>query len=162
MTTATELLARVESAGGRLEVHGNRLAVEAPEPLPVDLLGELRRHKADLLRALEADPLVVFRGRIAIAQNWADLRVILADAEVAFAEGDLTGVKVERVARLCALVARRLPECASEDTNGPRVYADEVQQPNRCSACGRAEWWRDGYGNRKCAVCHPPPRRGTP
>ena len=50
--TAQEVLHIVEYAGGRLTSNGERLTVEAPEPLPEDIMVLVRTHKADLLTLL--------------------------------------------------------------------------------------------------------------
>ena len=50
---AAELLAEVTQRGGRLLPNGDRLRVEAPEPLPDDLLDRLRAHKPELLALLD-------------------------------------------------------------------------------------------------------------
>lgn len=60
-----ELLSRVHEAGGDLEPNGEMLCVQAPKPLPPELVAELRARKAELLaylrraedsRALPTDP----------------------------------------------------------------------------------------------------------
>lgn len=51
--TARDLLAEVERLGGRLLPNGDRLRVEAPEPLPDDLMGRLKASKTELLRLLD-------------------------------------------------------------------------------------------------------------
>ncbi len=49
---AIELIRAVEQAGGHLELDGDGLVVEAPEPLPEPIMTELRAHKAEVLLAL--------------------------------------------------------------------------------------------------------------
>jgi hypothetical protein len=50
--TAAELLREVERHGGRLIRSGDGVRVTAPAPLPDDLMGRLREHKAELLAVL--------------------------------------------------------------------------------------------------------------
>ena len=49
---AAELIRAVEQAGGRLDLDGDGLVVEAPEPLPETIMTELRARKAEVLVAL--------------------------------------------------------------------------------------------------------------
>lgn len=98
---------------------------------------------------------VVWRDRLRAARDWADLRLALDDAQVAFASGELSGPEVERLARLCAVLASCLPEV---DPYGPRIYVELPRNtpPDTCHACRRGDWWTDRYGVRHCRVCHPP------
>jgi len=52
----TDLIHAVTAAGGRLTTEDDHLVVEAPEPLPDDLVGALRRHKAEILAELTRPP----------------------------------------------------------------------------------------------------------
>lgn len=52
--TADSLIARVEAAGGHLEPRGDRLRVQAPKPLPDELVEALRQHKLEILARLQA------------------------------------------------------------------------------------------------------------
>jgi hypothetical protein len=47
--SALPLIEAVERAGGAIALRGDRLRLSAPEPLPEDLLVELRLHKAEVL-----------------------------------------------------------------------------------------------------------------
>jgi hypothetical protein len=51
--TPEALLAEVAEAGGRIEVHGDRLRLTAPKPLPLDLVARIRDAKSALLAALD-------------------------------------------------------------------------------------------------------------
>jgi hypothetical protein len=51
--TPEALLAEVAEAGGRIEVHGDRLRLTAPKPLPPDLVARIRDAKPVLLAALD-------------------------------------------------------------------------------------------------------------
>lgn len=51
--TAADLMAEVDRHGGRLFPRGDRLRFTAPEPLPADLLANLRAHKPELLALLD-------------------------------------------------------------------------------------------------------------
>lgn len=53
MNIAYDLLARIESAGGSAEVDNGMLSLTAPEPLPEDLMVELREHKDEILNAMD-------------------------------------------------------------------------------------------------------------
>lgn len=50
--TVETLLESIQAAGGTIEPRGDRLRVNAPSPLPDDLLSELRVHKAELMALL--------------------------------------------------------------------------------------------------------------
>jgi hypothetical protein len=52
--TAVDLMQAVAQAGGRLIPEGGYLTVEAPNPLPPELVEELRAHKPEILAKLEA------------------------------------------------------------------------------------------------------------
>jgi hypothetical protein len=52
MSAARKLIERVADLGGRLAVEAGRVRVEAPAPLPDDLLVELREQKAEIVREL--------------------------------------------------------------------------------------------------------------
>ena len=54
--TAQEVLNAVEQAGGRLTPHGDKLTVEAPAPLPDDLIELVRQYKTALLTMLQDAP----------------------------------------------------------------------------------------------------------
>ncbi len=49
---AADLIRTVEQAGGHLELDGDGLVVEAPEPLPEPIMTELRAHKAEVIDVL--------------------------------------------------------------------------------------------------------------
>jgi hypothetical protein len=53
--SAADILERVTQAGGRLILHGDKLKVRAPRPLPDDLRQAIREHKAELLQFLCAE-----------------------------------------------------------------------------------------------------------
>ena len=52
MSIVFDLLARVEAAGGTAEAQGEKLHLQAPEPLPADLMDALRDHKPKILEVL--------------------------------------------------------------------------------------------------------------
>ena len=52
MNLALELVHEVESVGRTIAVSGDKLKLRAPEPLPDDLVSELRLHKAEVLKLL--------------------------------------------------------------------------------------------------------------
>jgi TubC N-terminal docking domain len=51
--SALRLIEAVQRAGGAITLLGDRLRLSAPEPLPQDLLQELRAHKAELIEHLQ-------------------------------------------------------------------------------------------------------------
>jgi TubC N-terminal docking domain len=51
--SALPLIEAVQRAGGAITLQGNRLRLSAPEPLPENLLQELRAHKAEVIAHLE-------------------------------------------------------------------------------------------------------------
>lgn len=56
MTTAAEILARVQAAGIRLRAEGAKLIASPRERLTDELRAEIRAHKAELLAALARTP----------------------------------------------------------------------------------------------------------
>ena len=52
MNTARKLIDEVESAGGVIQVDDGRLKLSAPEPLPDDLIQQLRDHKPEVIELL--------------------------------------------------------------------------------------------------------------
>lgn len=54
--TTIELMERVQALGGRLVLDGDGLAVEAPAPLPEELLVALRARRAEVLETLQPAP----------------------------------------------------------------------------------------------------------
>jgi hypothetical protein len=54
--SALPLIEAVERAGGAIALRGDRLQLSAPEPLPENLLQELRLHKAEVLDHLRHAP----------------------------------------------------------------------------------------------------------
>ena len=53
MSTAPELVRKVQAAGGRIAAIGSRLKLSAPAPLPDGLVNELRAHKAEVVSFLQ-------------------------------------------------------------------------------------------------------------
>jgi TubC N-terminal docking domain len=51
--SALPLIEAVQRAGGAIILHGDRLRLSAPEPLPEDLVQELRAHKAEVIDHLQ-------------------------------------------------------------------------------------------------------------
>jgi TubC N-terminal docking domain len=51
--SALPLIEAVERAGGAITLRGDRLRLSAPEPLPENLLQELRTHKAEVIDHLQ-------------------------------------------------------------------------------------------------------------
>jgi hypothetical protein len=81
-----------------------------------------------------------YRDRIVGARHWDDLRAVVTDAEVAYAEGTVTGCQVETLAEQCNEAARELP-----------------LQADPCPECGGRGWWLSCWdGNIRCSTCEPP------
>jgi hypothetical protein len=53
-----------------------------------------------------------YRQRITEATSWDDLYALLADAEIAYAAGELSGEEVERLAAICNQESHALPDHA--------------------------------------------------
>jgi TubC N-terminal docking domain len=51
--SALPLIEAVQRAGGAITIQGDRLRLSAPEPLPENLLQELRTHKAEVIDHLQ-------------------------------------------------------------------------------------------------------------
>ena len=51
--SAVPLIEAVQRAGGAIALQGDRLRLSAPEPLPQNLLEELRLHKAEVIDHLQ-------------------------------------------------------------------------------------------------------------
>ena len=115
---AVAVLARVRAAGAELQADGDNLRWRAPEPLPSDLLESMKARKDELLAALQSVPTPnsdTYRLRITGARSWGDLYAILSDAEVAYADGELSGEEVEELASVCAREAHTLPDHHTQD-----------------------------------------------
>ena len=131
---AADLIRAVEQAGGRLDLDGDGLVVEAPEPLPETIMTELRARKAEVLIAL-ADQTAKPSSRNDNLLRRAHLAVVpdLSDAE------DVRAWLHERAAM-------------REDSGATRVDADKAafdellwiwlaanpihHTPGQCAACG--------------------------
>src|SRR5271169_2689666 len=98
--TPQSILAEVAEAGGRIEVHGDRLRLTAPQPLPADLVARIRAAKPVLTAALVAAPDWHARHREALA-HWSALHP--ADEAARLAWG---GLKI----RWHRLYGERVPE----------------------------------------------------
>ena len=108
---AAALLERVRTAGAVLEIHEDTITWRAPSPLSADLLDALAARKGDLLDALRgSQPLDIYRERIACAQCWLELYVVLADAEVAYVHGKVSGDDIDRLSDLCRKRSQQLPK----------------------------------------------------
>ena len=56
MNAAAKLIDRARTAGLKLIDRGNKLRVSGPEPLPTDLLDDLREFKGEVLEQLRSQP----------------------------------------------------------------------------------------------------------
>lgn len=91
--TVLHLLREVAERGGRLIAEGGSLKIRAPEPLPADLLRELRAHRDELLIAAKVPPplspdqagVMIGRAFEAIDRRYAEgaLSVLDEDADLA-------------------------------------------------------------------------------
>ena len=114
--SASLLLDRVRAAGGEVDAHGDKLRVRAPEALPSPLLADLRIHKAEILATLEAADTTRLTSRLAWlrdcirrARSWADLYSTLADADVAYVNGEISGDDVDSLCEMARQEAPTLP-----------------------------------------------------
>jgi hypothetical protein len=104
-----DLLAQVEVLGGTVEAQGDQLRLQAPEPLPPDLLQALRKRKGEILVLLREPPdatsllcltLTQFERQdssLAFRVPWMEGELWLAQDEEAAAELVATGVSRGRV-----------------------------------------------------------------
>ncbi len=98
MTAVAEILEAVEAAGGALAVHGGKLKVTAPAPLPNALVNELRQHKPDILAALSRKPDRGLWG----AEDW---RAHFHErAAIAEHDGGLCQTQAEAMAYQCCII----------------------------------------------------------
>jgi hypothetical protein len=127
---AKELIRAVEQAGGRLELDGDGIVVEAPMQLSEPIMTELRAHKAEVLVALA--------GRTARTSSGNSGRARLAIVPNLSIPEDIRTWLDERAAM-------------REDSGTPRVDADKAafdellwlwsaanpveHAPGRCAAC---------------------------
>ncbi len=129
---AVDLIRAVEQAGGHLELEGDGLVVEAPEPLPESIMIELRARKAEVLIALAGQSArgdLLRRAHLAVVPDLSDPK-------------DIQTWLIERAA---------MREVGSGTT---RVDADKLSfdellwiwhaanpvtlAPGKCAACGTA------------------------
>jgi len=61
----------------------------------------------------EPAALAELQARIRAARDWQELEDVLADAQQAFVEGDVSGAEVEALAEGCIVRAREVPECST-------------------------------------------------
>ena len=130
------LLDRVHAAGGRLLMNGDKLRVEAPAPLPDELVEQLRAAKTELIAVLAAgagwdsetanliawflgtpapaSPFELCRGVSILrpAQYWADLKADIARGPER-ARG-FTGALQDDLRKLYGLFGPRMPESEDE------------------------------------------------
>ncbi len=109
-----QLIARVHSAGARIEARGGTLKLSGPRPLPDDLMSALRESKADLLAHLigERYAVTVSDLRQAAGPDWP--------------EAEANPVLLETVAK--AVLIRRMRERGEM----PSHYAARTV----CTHCG--------------------------
>lgn len=114
MTCAARVLvAAVYALGGTLEPDGDSIVCEAPN-IPPWLLAMVREREAEIVQALTGagSPAGPYLRRLARARDRADLLALVADAQVAFAFGRLSGEDVEDLAREAHNFARCLRRAA--------------------------------------------------
>ena len=118
MTTAPNLLAQVEAAGGTIEVHADKLRLKAPRPLPDDLLDDLRARKAEIIALLTPST------DTSSAEDW--LVHFEERAGIGEFDGDLSRPDAEARAFECCIIEWM-------ERNPPRSV-----DPDRCIYCGAA------------------------
>lgn len=89
---ALHLIAEVTRAGGAIRANGDRLDLEAPRPLPDDLIERIRQHKAEILAALENE---MHQEIIEAAREAAEERAAILEHD-----GGLSRTKADEVAKL--------------------------------------------------------------
>ena len=98
-------------------------------------------HYLEIARAASYK-LDAYNRRIVEARDFTDLGAILADAQVEYVDGTLTGLEVERIAVGCNEASEQLP-----------------LRSDPCSACNGQDWWLSGWdGGIRCRACDPPTR----
>ena len=60
--TVSDLITEVLQAGGQIWAAGDHLELEAPRPLPSDLLERIKAHKAEILNALQTGSAAALAG----------------------------------------------------------------------------------------------------
>lgn len=60
MNEALELIETVRANGGRMRVEGDMLVI-APDSAALPVVGELRKHKVEIIRLLESNPVFPFQ-----------------------------------------------------------------------------------------------------
>jgi hypothetical protein len=131
--TATAILAELHARGARAIPEGSVLHLEPADRLTPDLIERARRHKAEILRLLDA-------GLPIRPPAYPNARGDCIDCLA-----PLPG-KVE--IGLCSL-------CAAA-----RHPKKREQAATPCQACGGSRWWRLELGRRwLCETCRPPMRQ---
>jgi TubC N-terminal docking domain len=99
--SAVPLIEAVQRAGGAIALQGDRLRLSAPEPLPQDLLEDLRLHKEELIDYLH------HVGRLKLGEHAA------APGAAAAPPNEAVAIWADGVARLAAMAPpRNYPEQA--------------------------------------------------
>ena len=73
--SVTALLSEARRLGARLEANGGRLIVEAPAPLPGELVAQLRAHRDELLALVSANQTSAERENI--IECWTERAAIM-------------------------------------------------------------------------------------
>jgi hypothetical protein len=126
--SAVPLIEAVQRAGGAITLQGDRLWLSAPEPLPENLLEELRAHKAEVIDHLQQ------AGRPKLARSAADALAHCTIPSVEIASW------IAGVARLAAMAPpRSYPAHAWQQliTDAERFLGDWAQQ---AAALGWPGW----------------------
>lgn len=110
MSQAAVLVQRVQEAGGRIDVHGDRVRVAAPSQLPQTLMAELRAQKADIVRLFASVWFERYEERAAIMEH----------------DGGLSRDEAE---------AGAFDHCIIEWMN----LNPAISKPGRCAWCGKPE-----------------------
>jgi hypothetical protein len=130
VSIAAELLTRVGVLGGTVKALGDQLRLQAPEPLPHDLVEALRKRKADILALLREPPgaahilsltLSEFERQdssLAIRIPWMEGELWLAQDEEAAAELAAVGISRGRVFTVAEL---------RDLMSAPGLTADQVR-----------------------------------
>lgn len=148
--SAAAILSRLADAGVRVEVRGDRLALDAVAPPPPDLLDELRQHRTEVIDFLAAE---------AARDEAEEAAAIAADAGAPLPDPGTPDR--QRLDHDHAQAVAGLLEAARKR---PPSWADPASPPGTgtlCACCQGTRWWSDARGWR-CAICHPLPETYRP
>jgi TubC N-terminal docking domain len=138
---ALDLLRQVTETGGTVRLEGDTLRLSAPEPLPDELRARLRRHKAEIVALLAAEPAneVMLEGQP--GQDFAGLPREIADGVRAILSADgARGIPPQRWPRLQSDAARLIEGGWSEQALALGWTAADLFGCDRRAPWHRLDW----------------------